>query len=129
MTLTADTARALASLVGTSYAQLNCWQFVRTAFACNDVELPAGYHAAIAAGVFRRVGKSEAPEAWDVIAIELPRDRADVDLPQFANHCGIYLGERLFIHSVDPAGVVISNLDRVPWSKRIVGFMRLAASE
>jgi len=125
MTFTYASARELARLVGTSYAEMNCWAFVRAAFAFQDVELPSSYHTAIDQSWFRRVEPDEAPEPWDVVAIELPRDRADVELPKFANHCGIYLGESELIHSVDPAGVSVNRLDRAPWSKRIVGLMRL----
>jgi cell wall-associated NlpC family hydrolase len=97
----------IAGWVGRSYAEMRCWDVIRSAYRLRDVNLPSDYYASIA--LFETVFD---PEPWDVIAICNHR-------LAIANHVGLYLGDGEFIHSLEGDGVVIGRLDRAPWRERI----------
>lgn len=116
----------VASWVGRSHADLNCWDLIRAAYRLRDVELPASYHDALLRGLFRTVFE---PEPWDLIPVCNHR-------LEIANHVMLYLGAGTVIHSIEDSGVVTQPLLREPWWSRIArerdgerrrGYLRLRA--
>lgn len=39
-------------------------------------------------------------------------------------HCGMYIGDGLFIHCLKGSGVTIEKIDSITWKNRILGFYR-----
>jgi cell wall-associated NlpC family hydrolase len=104
-------AQALTRLVGTRYADMNCWRLVQFAYGVQGVELPDYWNAL---GRFRVVSDDEHLAPFDVAVI---RNHQIV-----TNHVGLYVGNASILHSMEDTGVVCQPMDRV---HRIVGFLRL----
>jgi cell wall-associated NlpC family hydrolase len=113
--MTDATRAALLALVGTSYARLDCWDLVREALRVSlSVELPRDYYASLR--FFKVVAT---PEPLDVLAIR--------NHPFVTNHCGIYIGDGRFLHTLENVGAHIARIDAAPWNHagRIAGYLRL----
>ena len=102
----------VARTFGAPYARLNCWQVPQLFYRENGVDLPDDYYAALASFVV-----VDRPEPGDVIAIR--------NHPFVTNHCGLYVGDDIFLHSLETTGVATGNVTRRPWTERIAGFLRL----
>lgn len=96
---------------------MTCWGFVRDAYRLEGVVLPEDYFGE-ALPLLRIVDPTaEILEAGDLVVI---RNHA------FAtNHCGLMVSGSEFMHSLEDFGVLVSRIDRAPWSHRIVGYLRL----
>lgn len=127
MKITDPILAQVAAWVGRSHAEMSCWQLVHKALVLRGTPIPGDFYTLLLAtdGYFTTITE---PEPWDIVAI------ANHRLP-LINHVGLYLGAGEFIHSIEDSGVVISRIDRAPWSKRIVtdratgkqGFLRCRA--
>ena len=45
--------------------------------------------------------------------------------PVFVNHVGVYVGDRMFIHTRIKVGVALDSIDSPAWKRKIVGFYKL----
>lgn len=121
-----ETIKTILGWVGRSYAEMDCWELIRRAYALRGVDLPQGYHAALSQGLFRTVFE---PEPFDLIPISNHK-------LEIVNHVALYLGDGLMIHSVQDSNVVVQPLTREPWWSRIArerdgarrkGYLRIRA--
>lgn len=67
--------------------------------------------------LFRKLSDGETPGTGDVVLFK--------NIPESANHAGVYLGDDRFVHSYRKIGVKIDRLSNRAWAKKIYGVFRL----
>ena len=50
--------------------------------------------------------------------------KSDANHPTMCNHCGVYIGEGQFIHTLQKTGVIVTPLRHPYWRGKIEGFYR-----
>lgn len=112
----------------------DCWGLVMAVFREFGLTLPdfeisacnaARVGGQIMAGmVDARSGRNsvweelERPEAPCIVAIK--------NHPRMVNHCGVYVGEGMFLHTMAKIGCVQDRIESPMWRKRLRGFFRLS---
>ena len=105
----------------------DCWGLVREVFRRFGVELPdynvgafeceqIGQQIMKEMRTLARWQRLKKPEVPCVVVIK--------NDPVWANHCGVYIGDGKFIHTLQKIGCNIDRIDHPLWKKRIVGFFR-----
>ena len=114
---------SLAAWVGASYAEGQCWDFMRDAFReLHGVILPESYYDALPLFVTvhdARQSKAFTPEPWDVVMLRTH--------PFLILHCAIVIDAERFIHPWGESGLVISRFDDQQFVRKVAGFLRIVS--
>jgi len=121
----------ISDLIGTPFNDMHCWELTEEVFSRCGITMPT-YD--IGADETKKIslqyanGMSEADAGvgpWEKLdKPEVPCLVAIKTHPKYVSHCGVYIGNHQFIHSLSDTGVIISKLKDPRWSKKIVGFYR-----
>lgn len=61
---------------------------------------------------------------WTEVSTPLIFDSILIRMKGQPMHCGVYIGDGLFIHCLKGSGVTIEKIDSITWKNRILGFYR-----
>lgn len=116
-------------LIGTSFEDLNCWELVQELYARAGVSLE-GYNISVDAceeisKVYARELEQGPDSKW--MRLVAPEELCLIPMrvnPKFVSHCGVYVGNGRFIHSLANTGVLTSRVSDPAWRSKITGFYR-----
>jgi len=116
--------------------EYDCWGLTREIFHRFGVELPDYNIGAFeCARVGEEIGKhvAAARNGGDKEWVELKEPEVPClvvirNHPKFVNHCGVYVGEGKFIHTLEKTNAIISEVNSPLWRRKIVGFFKYERS-
>lgn len=101
--------------VGIPFEEMNCFTLVRAIYARLGIEIPE--HPDEAREKVKYI-PARPPQAGDIVLMK-------TNGSDHINHLGIYLGDRKMVHSIKNVGVVITPINKRPFSQWIAGFVRV----
>lgn len=107
----------------------DCWGLTREVFKRFGVELPdynigAFECAKVGHEIMKHVTAARnGGEKWrEVTNPVVPSLVVIRNHPKFTNHCGVFVGNGKFIHTLEKTNAIISDVNSPIWKTKIVGF-------
>jgi murein DD-endopeptidase len=113
---------------GRDYNGVDCWGIPYLIYRdMLGIELPAyteEYQNTMDREEIASLWSGSATEGWvRMIPIE-PYDLVQIRMMGAPMHCGVYIGNKKFIHCLEGVGTTIARIDSPEWRDRIVGYYR-----
>ena len=120
-------------LIGIAHKDMDCWRLVEEMYKRNDQTVPSfdeiGSDETSKISLQFMNGTSEAEAGVGPWAkLDEPEAPCLVVIKNhiiYTAHCGVYIGNGMFIHSLSDAGVIISRISEARWKRKIKGYYRL----
>ena len=115
----------LVDLIGTPYEEINCWELVVELYKRAGVELEDYNISVDATRQVAAAMEQEKKFSWEQIKSPEPMCAVAMYVTgKVVAHCGIFIGENKFMHSVADNGVIITKLSDPLWKNKIQGFYK-----
>jgi len=119
--------KALVTLIGTSYDQLDCWGIVREFYRLHGLNLKEYYKDApnnteVSAGLISKYRSD-----FDEVTEPTYGDLILINLLGLPSHVAVYLKEGLILHTNKKTGCMIDKLSR--WQRQIVAYYRVRLND
>lgn len=112
---------------GRDYSGCDCWGIPYLVYRdVLGIELPLythGYHNTRDREEIHRLMRHE-KTLWQPVDRQEPYDIVHIRIGNNAMHCGVYIGNGMFIHCLEGVGACIERITSSAWRHRIVGFYR-----